>query len=77
MESETAKTTLTMTSLRKESRLRTAATLFRKDWRNLYSLLILPIIYLLIFKYGPMIGNVIAFRRFVPGEVYLEKRGLV
>lgn len=64
-----------MTSLRKESRLRTAATLFRKDWQ-LYSLLILPIIYLLIFKYGPMIGNVIAFRRFVPGEVYLEKSGL-
>lgn len=64
-----------MTSLRKESRLRTAATLFRKDWQ-LYSLLILPIIYLLIFKYGPMIGNVIAFRRFVPGEVYLEKLGL-
>ncbi|WP_375335160.1 MULTISPECIES: ABC transporter permease [Paenibacillus] len=55
-----------MTSLRKESRLRTAGALLRKDWQ-LYSLLILPVIYLLIFKYGPMIGNVIAFRRFVPG----------
>ncbi|QLG39973.1 sugar ABC transporter permease [Paenibacillus sp. E222] len=66
MESETAKTTLTMISLRKESRLRTAAALLRKDWQ-LYSLLILPIIYLIIFKYGPMLGNVIAFRRFVPG----------
>lgn len=66
MESETAKTTLTMTSLRKESRLRTAGVLLRKDWQ-LYSLLILPIIYLIIFKYGPMLGNVIAFRRFVPG----------
>jgi len=66
METETAKTTLTMTSLRKESRLQTAAALFRKDWQ-LYSLLILPIIYLLIFKYGPMLGNIIAFRRFVPG----------
>ncbi|UPK41733.1 sugar ABC transporter permease [Paenibacillus pabuli] len=66
MESETAKTTLTMTSLRKESRLRTAGALLRKDWQ-LYSLLILPIIYLIIFKYGPMLGNVIAFRRFVPG----------
>ncbi|OAX47952.1 putative multiple-sugar transport system permease YteP [Paenibacillus sp. AD87] len=66
MESETAKTTLTMTSLRKESRLRTVAALLRKDWQ-LYSLLILPIIYLIIFKYGPMLGNVIAFRRFVPG----------
>lgn len=38
----------------------------RKDWQ-LYSLLVLPIVYLLVFKYGPMIGNVIAFRRFVPG----------
>ncbi|WP_442950733.1 ABC transporter permease [Paenibacillus sp. AD87] len=55
-----------MTSLRKESRLRTVAALLRKDWQ-LYSLLILPIIYLIIFKYGPMLGNVIAFRRFVPG----------
>ena len=27
----------------------------------------LPIVYLIIFKYIPMIGNVIAFRRFVPG----------
>ncbi|MGC5772987.1 sugar ABC transporter permease [Paenibacillus pabuli] len=66
MESETAKTTLTMTSVRKESRLRTVTALLRKDWQ-LYSLLILPIIYLIIFKYGPMLGNVIAFRRFVPG----------
>ncbi|WP_370874815.1 ABC transporter permease [Paenibacillus tundrae] len=55
-----------MTSLRKESKLRTMGAMFRKDWQ-LYSLLILPIIYLVIFKYGPMIGNIIAFRRFVPG----------
>lgn len=40
--------------------------LIRKDWQ-LYSLLLLPIIYLVIFKYLPMIGNVIAFRRFMPG----------
>lgn len=33
----------------------------------MYSLLVLPIIYLIIFKYGPMLGNIIAFRRFVPG----------
>ena len=38
----------------------------KKDWQ-LYSLLILPIIYLVIFKYIPMIGNIIAFRRFIPG----------
>lgn len=37
-----------------------------KDWQ-LYSLLILPIIYYVIFKYGPMVGNIIAFRKYVPG----------
>lgn len=50
----------------KKKRLQTFGKILRKDWQ-LYSLLVLPIIYLLIFKYGPMIGNVIAFRRFVPG----------
>ncbi|ALA52301.1 sugar ABC transporter permease [Shouchella clausii] len=54
---------LTGTKMRKLTRLR---TVIRKDWQ-LYSLLLLPLIYLIIFKYGPMIGNVIAFRRFVPG----------
>lgn len=38
----------------------------KKDWQ-LYSLLVIPCLFLLIFKYGPMIGNVIAFRKFVPG----------
>ncbi|MCW1804527.1 ABC transporter permease [Brachybacterium squillarum] len=38
----------------------------RKDWR-LYTFLILPIVFLVIFRYLPMAGNVIAFRRFRPG----------
>jgi putative aldouronate transport system permease protein len=38
----------------------------RKDWR-LYTLLIIPIIYFVVFKYIPMAGNIIAFRRFRPG----------
>ncbi|SDK31852.1 ABC transporter permease [Nonomuraea jiangxiensis] len=38
----------------------------RRDWR-LYSLAILPLLFFLIFRYGPMIGNVIAFRKFEPG----------
>jgi len=38
----------------------------KKDWR-LYTFLLIPLTHLLIFSYGPMIGNVIAFRRFVPG----------
>ena len=48
--------------LRKKKRF----TLFLKDWQ-LYSLVLLPVIYLIIFKYIPMFGNVIAFRRFIPG----------
>ncbi|UFU03487.1 ABC transporter permease subunit [Ruania suaedae] len=38
----------------------------KRDWR-LYSFLVLPIVYLAIFKYTPMAGNIIAFRRFRPG----------
>jgi len=40
--------------------------MLRRDWQ-LYSLLVLPILFLLIFRYLPMIGNVIAFRKFQPG----------
>lgn len=45
---------------------RTWRKALKRDWR-LYSLLVLPIIFLLIFRYVPMAGNVIAFRRFRPG----------
>ncbi|MFI7707871.1 ABC transporter permease [Nonomuraea sp. NPDC049480] len=38
----------------------------RRDWQ-LYSLAVLPLLFFLIFRYAPMIGNVIAFRRFEPG----------
>jgi putative aldouronate transport system permease protein len=38
----------------------------RKDWQ-LYSLALLPLLFFLIFRYLPMVGNVIAFRRFRPG----------
>jgi putative aldouronate transport system permease protein len=38
----------------------------KKDWQ-LYSLLALPIIYYIIFKYIPMFGSIIAFRKYVPG----------
>lgn len=48
--------------LRKKKRF----TPFLKDWQ-LYSLVLLPVIYLIIFKYIPMFGNIIAFRRFIPG----------
>ncbi|QAY58922.1 sugar ABC transporter permease [Microbacterium protaetiae] len=37
-----------------------------RDWR-LYSLLVLPLVFLAIFRYLPMAGNIIAFRRYRPG----------
>ncbi|MFI2366343.1 ABC transporter permease [Promicromonospora sp. NPDC019610] len=43
---------------------------WRVVWRRdgvLYLMAVLPIVFLLIFRYGPMLGNVIAFRRFRPG----------
>jgi ABC-type polysaccharide transport system, permease component len=50
----------------KASSLKKELNIIKKDWQ-LYSLLILPILYYIIFKYGPMYGNIIAFRKFVPG----------
>ncbi|MEO3885426.1 ABC transporter permease subunit [Nonomuraea sp. B5E05] len=39
---------------------------FRRNWQ-LYSLAILPLLFFAIFRYAPMIGNVIAFRKYEPG----------
>ncbi|GAA1398511.1 ABC transporter permease [Catellatospora coxensis] len=38
----------------------------RRDWQ-LYSLAVLPLLFFAVFRYLPMIGNVIAFRKFQPG----------
>ncbi|AXG81716.1 ABC transporter permease [Streptomyces paludis] len=45
----------------------------RRDWQ-LYSLVVLPLLFFLVFRYLPMIGNVIAFRRFEPGGSLLGER---
>lgn len=42
----------------------------RRDWQ-LYSLVVLPLLFFLVFRYVPMLGNVIAFRRFRPGSSIL------
>ncbi|MCF0093798.1 sugar ABC transporter permease [Micromonospora sp. MH99] len=47
-------------------RRRTWRQALRRDWQ-LYSLAIGPLLFFLVFRYLPMIGNIIAFRRFKPG----------
>ena len=42
----------------------------RNNWR-LYTFVAVPVLFLLVFRYVPMIGNVIAFRRFRPGGDFL------
>jgi len=54
---------------------------FKKSWKKnyvMYIFLILPIAFFIIFKYIPMSGNIIAFRKFVPGKGYFgtEWKGL-
>ena len=45
----------------------------RKEWQ-LYSLLLIPLLYFVIFKYIPMLGNVIAFRKYSGGvNIFGEK----
>jgi putative aldouronate transport system permease protein len=38
----------------------------KRDWQ-LYTLIALPLLFFAIFRYLPMLGNIIAFRRFRPG----------
>jgi putative aldouronate transport system permease protein len=54
------------TTPRRRKRRQTWREAFRRDWQ-LYSLALVPLIFFAIFRYGPMLGNVIAFRRFRPG----------
>jgi putative aldouronate transport system permease protein len=58
-------------------RRRTWRQSLRRDWQ-LYSLAALPVLFFVIFRYLPMLGNVIAFRRYQPGGSLFgdEWRGL-
>ncbi|WP_310831391.1 ABC transporter permease [Paenibacillus pedocola] len=38
----------------------------KQEWK-LYSFLVIPVIYFIIFKYAPMAGNIIAFRKYRGG----------
>lgn len=37
-------------------------------YKSLYIMLIIPVIYFIMFKYVPMFGSILAFRRYVPGQ---------
>lgn len=39
---------------------------FRRYWQ-LYAMMILPLAYFILFKYAPLFGNILAFRRYRPG----------
>ncbi len=57
---------------RKPVKRNTWGRAIRRDWQ-LYTLVIVPLLFFLVFRYLPMLGNVIAFRRFVPGgDIYGE-----
>ena len=56
----------TETELVSVSRGKLAAKYLRKYWQ-LYALLLVPVLYYLLFRYVPMAGNIIAFRRYRAG----------
>lgn len=39
-----------------------------KRYWQLYAMMVLPLIYFIVFKYVPMFGNILAFRRYRPGR---------
>lgn len=55
------------------ARKRTWRAALRRDWQ-LYSLAVLPLLFFATFKYLPMIGNVVAFRKYHPGGSPLGDR---
>jgi putative aldouronate transport system permease protein len=45
---------------------RLSAAHFRKYW-VLYAMFVIPVVYFILFRYLPMFGNILAFRRYRPG----------
>jgi len=54
--------------VRVKPKKRTWREAIRRDWQ-LYSLAVLPLLFFLLFRYLPMIGNILAFRR-RPGGIF-------
>lgn len=55
------------TKVKKQTAFGQFAKSVKKNYA-IYLMLLLPIIYFIVFKYVPMFGNVIAFRKYVPGK---------
>lgn len=58
--------TIVIQKQRKAEKRETLGRHVRKEWA-LYSFLLIPVIYFIIFKYAPMLGNIIAFRKYRGG----------
>lgn len=55
-----------LTAEEKAARKRSAKNHFRRYW-VLYAMMVVPVIYYIVFKYLPMFGSILAFRRYRPG----------
>jgi putative aldouronate transport system permease protein len=53
---------------RTENQIQPHWKLYLQRYWPLYAMMVLPIIYFIVFKYMPMVGNVLAFRRYRPGK---------
>ncbi len=53
-------------NIKPSRKLSSTGRYLRKYWA-LYAMMIIPLLYFIIFKYGPMFGNILAFRRYAPG----------
>ena len=51
-----------------KQRLKAQRIAYIKQYWVLYAMLVLPVAYYIIFRYIPMVGNVLAFRRYRPGK---------
>ncbi|BCG57052.1 ABC transporter permease [Paenibacillus sp. URB8-2] len=73
MENTIAKEKKSLVIKQKGMRRISLGVYFRRNI-HYYILLILPILYFVVFRYGPIVGNVLAFRRYVPGgSIYGEE----
>ena len=51
-----------------KQRLKAQRIAYIKQYWVLYAMLVLPVAYYIVFRYVPMVGNVLAFRRYRPGK---------